>query len=509
MLSAAVRANATARPGAEAVVGAGARLTYAELDRAVDGVAARLLRAGVRPGATVAAWLSNRVEYVLVLVACSRVGAVLAPLNPRLAVPEVVAILRASGACLLVGEREHEGADRSGELHRLGEHLWSPAIVLDVDGPEPLGLDAPDLDAVREREAAVRPDDAALLLFTSGTTGRPKGAILTHAALEAAARAAAAVDLFRGDDRILVQTPCSTTAGTVIQAAPGLLLGATLVLLPRFSAEASLAAIEAERITCSVAPPTMLALQLGDPGLGERDLSSLRLLITGAAPVPPDLARRVVATLRTRLVNAYGATETGGLVTYLPADAPAELAATTCGRPIPGYDVRVVDGDGRELPPGEIGEILVGGPSLTSGYWRDEAQTAAALVDGRWRSGDLGAVDEDGCLRIAGRSKDMYIRGGYNVYPAEVEAVVQEVPGVVACAVVPYPDDVLGERGRAFVVPAAGAAPTLAEVRAFCSARIADYKAPDDLVLLDELPLVGPGKVDRARLRALAPERVA
>ena len=346
-------------------------------------------------------------------------------------------------------------------------------------------------------------DDPALIIYTSGTTGRPKGATLTQAGLTRYAARAVQADLFAADERVLIHVPLSTAAGSVIQVAPTIDLGATLILLDVFQGDASLALVEAERVTCYVAPPTMLTLQLEAQNFESVDLSSLRHVITGAAPVPAALAGRVVDSMGVRLTNSYGTTETGGLVTYVPAHAPARAATETCGVGIPGYELRTVDAERRAVATSDVGELAIRGPSIMAGYHDAPEQTAAALDDeGWWYSGDLATLDADGYLRIVGRQKDMYIRGGYNVYPAEVEAVLETHPAVVSAAVVGYADAVLGERGRAFLVTRAG---TLDrdDVTNHCRSQLADYKLPDDLRFVDELPLIGPGKVDRAALAAL------
>lgn len=369
-------------------------------------------------------------------------------------------------------------------------------------------LCAPDAGALSRADAAIEADDAALIIYTSGTTGRPKGVVLTHRVLAAYAGYAERVGLFAAGDRILIQVPLPTAASSVTQTVSAISLGATLILLDVFRAETSLELVEAERVTCYVAPPTMLTLQLEAENFEVVDLSSLRHVITGAAPVAAALAERVVGKMDVRLTNSYGATETGGLVTYVPRVAPERRATETCGVVIPGYELRIVDEDRGQVEPGQVGEVAVRGAPVMAGYHRAPEPTAEVLdEDGWWYSGDLGTLDEDGYLRIDGRAKDMYIRGGYKVYPAEVEAVLERHPPVVACAVVGYDDPVLGEKGRAFVVAARGPDEdrlSADELRELCRRDLADYRLPDDARFVDKLPLIGPRKVDRAVLRGAA-----
>ena len=509
-----LREHAARAPHAEAIVAAGRRTDYARFDAAVDRVASWLLGLGVCRGDRVAVWLSNREEYLFTYLGCLRIGAVLVPLNTRLSPGEVEYMLAQSGACVIVFEDGFDESQRGEVIARLRRLLAPPGVVVRLEEREPLEDGEPCLDfselaadtdgeALAAADGALAEDDPALIIYTSGSTGRPKGATLTSRGLMRYAACAARAGLFVADDRVLIHVPLSTAGGSVIQVAPVLELGATLILLDAFKGDASLELVETERVTCYVAPPTMLTLQLEAQNFESVDLSSLRHVITGAAPVPTALAERVIDSMGVRLTNSYGATETGGLVTYIPADAPAMAATETCGVAMPGYELRAVDAERHEVAPGEVGELAVRGPSVMAGYHDAPEQTAATLDDeGWWYSGDLATLDGDGYLRIVGRQKDMYIRGGYNVYPAEVEAVLETHEAVVSAAVVAYADPVLGERGRAFLVTRGGACDA-DEVRKHCRDHLADYKIPDDVRFVDELPLIGPGKVDRAALAAL------
>ncbi len=509
-LAVALRAHAATRGDAEAVVSRRGRYSYAELNRQVDSLASGLVELGVGSGDRLATWLSNREELLFVYLACARIGAVFVPINTRHTSAEVIYVLQDCGAAVLVLEEEFDGASRREAIPRLSSNLREPARIISIEGTHPRALAFADVlrkragPGLSAREAAVGRHEVALIIYTSGTTGRPKGAMLTHVALRAYAESAARVGFFGASDRVLLQVPFATTAGAVIQAAPVIRAGGALVLLDVFKAEASLELIKAERITCYVAPPTMLVLQLDALNETKHDVSSLRHLITGAAPVPPELVERVLETMSPKLTNSYGATESGGLVTYMPETATREQVVATCGVAMPGCEVRIVDANRLDVPALEVGEIAVRAGSIMSGYHQADAQTSDVLdSEGWWYSGDLGTLDAAGYLRVVGRQKDMYIRGGFNVYPTEIEAVLGRHQDVAMCAIVGFADPVLGEKGRAFVVARRPRALSAESVREFCARELADYKVPDDVVFVHELPVTGPGKVDRAALAAL------
>lgn len=507
-LSSLLRAAARSAGEREAIVSTGRRTSYAELEHKVDALATGLLEAGLCRGERVAILLSNREEFLLSYLACSRLGIVSVPINTRLAQPEIETILERSGASALFLEEEFDGRDRRPGLETLRVRLRGPRLLASIEGETAPArfadlLARHDPASVEAAEAEVDPDETALIIFTSGTLGRPKGVMVTHTGLCSYAAAAAAVPLFEPDDRVLIQVPLAVAAGSMIQVAPALAVGATLILLDVFKASESLELIESERVTCFVGPPAILNLQLRAQNFDSIDLSSLRHVITGAAPVPEELAAEVIDRMDVRLTNSYGATETGGLVTYLPANASRMDATKTSGVPIPGYELRIVDDSHRSLGPDEVGELAVRGPSIFVGYLDDDAETRQALKGGWWHTGDLAKLDQRGYLRLVGRKKEMYIRGGYNVYPAEVEAVLQRHPDVLVAAVSGFSDPVLGEKGRAFIVCRTGHKLTADAVKSHCARSVADYKVPDDVVFLDEIPLLGPGKIDRRALRDL------
>ncbi len=505
-----LRTAAREYPDAEAIVDRGRRISFAEFDRSVDALASGLRDLGLVRGDRVALWLPNHAEYPISYLACLRLGIIAVPINIRLADDEVSYVLEHSGASALFTIGAFGGQDflaRSLALKRripglrrivaAGTDARERAEVLPL---EELSA-ATDRSAVGDSEDQVEDSNPALIIYTSGTTGRPKGVTIAHGALRFWSDRAAEAGFFRRGDRILLMVPFATAAGSIIQTIPALRVGAALVLMETFKAERSLQLIQSERITCLAGPPTIYILQMNVPDFEGYDLSSLERTLVGAAPVASELVEEMCRRLPSRVINAYGASETAGLVTWMPPDASVEQITRTSGKPMPGFEMKIVDADRREVAPGVVGEIAVRGGSIMQGYFRDDAQTAAVLdADGWWYSGDLGRIDADGFLTIEGRQKEMYIRGGFNVYPAEVEAALAKHPAILMAAVIGVPDPVLGEKGRAYIVLKEGSTLTADEVKQFCRTRIADYKIPDYVTFRDALPLSGLGKIQKSRL---------
>jgi acyl-CoA synthetase (AMP-forming)/AMP-acid ligase II len=456
------------------------RLTYAAWDRAVDRAAAALWRAGVRPGDVVALLLAPSFAYPVAYLAAARIGCATAGINPRLGPVEVAHILASAGAAALVTDRVPPEVP--------GTRTIAPEELEGEADARP-----PDVRASASRPVAI--------VYTSGTTGLPKGATYTGAALEAVRRMEARLE--PGLERTVgLQATPMAHMGTMTKMAWTIARRATTVLMDRWTARDALALIERERITHLGGVPTQLALMLMDPAFERTDRSSVRQILIGGAPASPELVRQIREAFGAPVQVRYSCTELALCTATRPED-PDEVVGTTVGRPLPEVELRI----DRPGPDG-VGEVTARSPAMMAGYWRDpEATRAAVDASGFFHTGDLGWVGEDGNLRLAGRSKEMYIRGGYNVYPVEVEAVLRAHPKVSLAAVVGVPDPVLGERGKAFVVPRDPADPPGAEeLRAFVAARIADYKVPDLVEVRAELPLTAMFKVDKAALAREAAE---
>jgi O-succinylbenzoic acid--CoA ligase len=481
-------ASAHADPDAEALVDHERRWTYRDLAREADRVAAGLSALGVMPGDRLALLVGNRAEFVFALLGALRLGAIAVPMGTRLQTPEIAYILGHCGATALVHDAEL--ADRLPVPHEV------PALrhrFVDV----PRGDSPPPPPAVRE-------EDTAVILYTSGTTGRPKGAMLTHFNIvHSALHFCHCMRLVPGDRSVLAVPASHVTGLVAIIVTMWQARGAT-VLMPEFKADAFLALAARERATYTILVPAMYNLCLLQPGFDRHDLSAWRVGGYGGAPMPEAtieaLARRLPAL---GLVNAYGATETTSPTTLLPAEFAARRPDSV-GLELPCADVLVVDAQGREVERGEAGELWIRGPMVVPGYWKDPEATRASFTAGFWHSGDVGSIDADGYVRVFDRIKDMLNRGGYKVFSVEVENVLSAHPGVLESAVVGKPCPVLGERVHAFVSRRDTALDATA-LAAYCAERLADYKVPESFTLLDEpLPRNANGKLLKREMRGWA-----
>jgi len=355
---------------------------------------------------------------------------------------------------------------------------------------------------VRDEAPPPLPDDperAVAIVFTSGTTGVPKGALYGNRQLSFITRTDVG-DTWGTGGRGMTGTSFAHL-GFMTKLAGNLRRGGTQLIMTRWSARGALQLVSRERLTTVAGVPTQLALMLRQPDFDAYDLDSVALIIAGGGPITPGLAEEARERFGAALATRYSCTEAGiGLGTAY--DDPEEDAVVSVGRPLPGVELAVLDDDDQPVEPGAVGAVCIRSPAIMTGYWRDPVATAAAFTaDGHVRTGDLGWVDDRGRLRLVGRSKEMYVRGGYNVYPVEVEALISQHPAVASVAVVPRPDPVMGEVGVAVVVTTEGAAPpSLAELRALAGDALAAYKLPEHLYVVDELPLTAGDKVDRAAL---------
>jgi acyl-CoA synthetase (AMP-forming)/AMP-acid ligase II len=495
-----VSAAAAGFGDAEAVADGPRRVSFAELEGLTRRAAAVCVGQGVQPGDRVGIWAPNTLDWVVAALGALSAGAALVPLNTRLKAAEAAWILDRSRVALTFCSAPFLGNDYPAMLAGrdgvvvLDESLWRA---------EP----APDQVAeVDRRIAAVAPDDIGDVIFTSGTTGRPKGVVTTHAQTLRVFDTWAEVVGLRAGDRYLVVNPFFHTFGYKAGILACLLRGATIVPQPVFDVGPVLDLIERERITVLPGPPTLYQSILDAPNRSARDLTSLRLIVTGAAVVPVALVERLRDELKVETVlTAYGLTEATGTVTMCRRGDDPETIATTSGRAIPDIEVAVVNADGTAVATGEPGEVIVRGYNVMSGYFEDPDATAEVIdADGWLHTGDIGVFDPRGNVRITDRLKDMYVVGGFNAYPAEVEQLLATHPGVAESAVVGVPDERLGEVGKAYVVARSGAALDPAEIVAWCRERLANYKAPRTVVVVDTLPRNASGKVQKFALRELA-----
>ena len=464
--------------------GRGVRWSYAAMDAAIDEWAGALSRLGVARGTRVGILAQNRIEHIFILFACSRLGALCIPLNWRLAATELQEVLRRARAEIVLGEASYRAAAGSAATR------W---VDLDRD-TAPLLADAVPLTS----PVAVTDSDPFMVLFTSGSTGTPKGAVLTHGQALWNAVATTTGWQLGADEIAPVSTPFFHTGGLNVFAVPLWWRGATIVLLERFDPEHFLAMLEEERCTIAFGVPTQFTMLFDQPGWGTA-LPHLRTFVSGGAACPPTVAERVRAA-GYAFREGYGLTECGPNCFAFRSEASVGRPGVV-GHPVPFLEMRLVDESLADVPPGEPGELLLRGPQLFGGYLDAPEATRAVFTDDGWlRTGDLAAQEPDGAFRICGRRKEMFISGGENVFPGEVEAVLAALPQIAEVVVVGVPDDRWGEVGRAFVMPRGECTPDA--VIAFARSRLAAYKVPQSVVILAELPRLGSGKPDRRVLAA-------
>ncbi|MFM1991566.1 MAG: hypothetical protein RJA99_4523 [Pseudomonadota bacterium] len=489
-------------PAREAMVCGARRWSWAELDEAAGRLAASLAADGIGRGDRVVLLTSNRPEGVIVLLAILRLAAIAVPVSVREQGPGLAYVLGQCGATAIVFDDEL--ADR------LPAPADTPALRLRLPASA-AGARAADTSRTPLHEPApAAEEDTAVILYTSGTTGRPKGAMLSNLGIVHSSIHYERHMRLGPDERSALAVPASHVTGLVAMITTMWRTGGTLVVIPQFKAPEFLALAARERITHTILVPAMYALCLLQPDFGTHDLSAWRIGCYGGAPMPRSTIEALAAKLPGMIpMNAYGSTETTSPATIMPIGEQAAYLDSV-GRPVACCDIVVVDDDGREVPPGETGELLIGGPMIVRGYWDNPQATAAGFVGGCWRSGDLGSVDADGFVRIYDRKKDMINRGGYKIWSVEVENTLVGYAGVIEAAAVGVPCPVLGERVHAFVHMDAAArracgleAAALAEsMRRFCAERLADYKVPETIGLRDApLPRNANGKLLKREMR--------
>lgn len=493
--------NARKYPTKTALCGEGDKLSYSRLKEEVARLVGGLTSLGVKKGDRVGTLMLNRTELIVAYLALFRLGAILVPLNTRLADPEWQYILEDSQARFLLTEESF--------VHRVAS--FREAIPT-LEKVVCLGPKAPGIVSwhqLRFHEPMEEPPEEPELegdlyiLYTSGTTGRPKGAVITHQNFLWNAINGQVSGGFSGQDVVYYGLPLFHAAAMGGCFAT-LLLGGTVVVRSRFDPGELAELIEAERITRFPAVPPMVLSFLGLPDLGKRDLSSLRYINLGATIIPQALKERILERFPwVELTDSYGLTEATSYCTILKGRECLQKIACV-GRAHAYVEVRVVDDEGRDLPPGEVGEILIRGPNVMKGYWRRPQETEETLKGGWLHTGDLGRMDEEGYLYIVDRKKDMIISGGENVYPREVEEVLNQHPDVMEACVVGVPDEKWGERVIAYIVPVPGSNPSVEDLHRFCKGRLASYKCPTQYRFTADLPRTSTGKVLKRVLKEQA-----
>ena len=496
-----------------AIVDHGHKVSFRQLETESRRVAKALIASGIEHGDRISIWAPNMLEWVVVALGAQTVGGVVVPINTRYKGIEAEYLLHKSEARVLFTVTGFLDTDYVALLRETNPDLPSleTIVVLRGDAPEgTVGLGSfverghsVSDQALDARRDAVKPDDLSDILFTSGTTGKPKGGMCTHAQNLRAFHDWSDISGLRRGDRYLVVAPFFHSFGYKAGWLAALMMGATVYPQPVFDVDAVLERIAADRITMLPGPPALYQSILARSDLERFDLSSLRLAVTGAASIPVELIHKMRDVLKfDSVVTAYGLTETTGCVSICRQGDSAETIANTSGRAFPGVETRVVDPEGNEVPRGEPGEIMVRGYNVMKGYFGEPEQTREAIDAEGWvHTGDIGVMDDDGYLRITDRMKDMFIVGGFNAYPAEIENILSTHDKIAQVAVVGMPDSRLGEVGAAFVVLKHGEELSEDELIAWSRNAMANFKVPRRVEFVDALPTNATGKVLKFELR--------
>ena len=499
--------HARETPQADAAITGAERLTYHSLAAIVQDCAGAMVAMGVGRGDRVACLATPGAAFWVSFLAASSIGAIWCGLNPRHTPAELNRVVAQLEPRLVLFQRMLDGRAYGDWAASLPPTIST--VGLDSAAAAALsgfalggGRGRSMLESVRK---AVVQDDVCLIVFTSGTSGEPKGVMISHRALVGASRIQ--VNQWPARPlRVLNNLPINHIGGVGDLACYALVGGGALIFCERFSPEASVRLIEQEEVTVLGQVPTQFELTFRSDAFRSEALRSLQLIFWGGAPAPADLVRRLM-DLGVPVATSYGQTETVGSVTFTPPDTPPEILPLTVGTPVAPYSLRIVDDGGQDQPPGAEGEILVCSPFSMSGYWRAPEATAAAYTDGWLRTGDIGMIDPEHRLRLIGRTSEVFKSGGYNIYPAEIEAALRACSGVGQAAVVSAPDPLYGAVGLAAVTARSGLLVDETQLRSELSARLANYKMPKQIVVLGELPTLPVGKVDKQALRTILLDR--
>ncbi len=500
--------DAAARwPDADAVVDGGQRLSFTGLAREMNRAAAAFVAAGLQPGDRVSIWMPNSLEWVVACLGIHAAGGVLVPLNTRYKADEARYILDRAKVRMVVASADFLGTRFADLAAELGAESVERVIAVGGDGDQWQTFLASGGGREAEVEAridALQESDVSDIMFTSGTTGNPKGAVAEHGQTVRTAREWARATTLGPGDRFLIIWPFFHTSGYKGAWLPCLATGAAILPMAALDVPALVEIVEHERVSFMPGPPTLFQTLLALPDRRPEIFGALRVAVTGGASVAPAMIQAMRAELGIPIVlTGYGMTETCGTATMTGPDDPPEIVTTSCGRAIAGVEVICVDENNQPVPTGEAGEVVIRGMNVMRGYLDDPAATAAAIdADGWLHSGDIGVLDDQGYLRITDRKKDMFIVGGFNCYPAEIEKMLLAHPAILQVAVTGVPDARMGEVGKAWVVLKPGAALDGDALISWSRDRMANFKVPRAVAFLDELPVSATGKIQKFRLPA-------
>ncbi len=490
-----IRHWATQKPNHEAIVFNDRRITYGEFDRQVDQVAAALQAMGVSRGDTVAIQSTSNPEYLQLYMAIARIGAAMVGVNPQYMPDEILHLLNLSEPKLVVAQVDF--------VEKLGQAMQGKSVALKVllNG-EAAGWTSWQsfvTGASQFKAVTNQPEDPVVIIFTSGTTGKPKGAVLSHKAIVTNIEAEVKYFSLTGNDRLVSHLPMNHVGGATEITMGAFIAGGTLLLMERFHPQLTLELVQKEKATFLGQVPAMFIMELNLPNFAEYDLSSIRLLVIGGAATPQEVMKKLFTIAP--VVTGVGMSEMTGFMTYTRAGDSVDDVARTVGQIADGFEMKLVDEKGNAVPVGEIGEVCFRAPCVMNGYLKNEQATREAIdSEGWYHTGDMGMVDNRQYLTLVGRKKEMYITGGYNVYPVEIEEAISKHPDVLLTCCIGVNDDTLGEVGKAFVVPKGGQSLDKGALREFLSKRLAEYKIPRYFEVRESLPLTPLGKVDKKKL---------
>lgn len=487
-------------------------ITYHQFAQYVERFARYLLYAGVKRGDRIAYIFPPRPEFFYLYMAASRIGAIIVGMSTRHTQAEMKYILEGSEAAYIVAVASMYGIDYQAKLAEILPSCPSVRRIVIVEGApvlenadsfeEVMSKDYPEMAGVlAERESQLGPDDGLLIVYTSGSTGHPKGALMTHRNIVHMSLVLNGEFAIVSDDIWLNHLPMNHVAGATELGASAIIANSTQVLEP-FAPDRALEIVQRFRVTVLGQVPTMYAMEFALPDFGKYDLSSLRAAVISGAPAPVELLRKMLDSMTPVCYNCLGLTEVSGLITYTARDADLKALNETVGRCAPEFEMKIVDQNRQVVPDRVAGEIAYRGTSVIKEYFKLPEATAAAIDEDGWLySGDLGYIDPNGSLRLVGRAKEMYITGGFNVYPPEIEDCIMRYPGVMMTACVGVPDRIMGEVGRAYMVPLPGTELNIEGLKDFLKTQLADYKIPCQYVIRDMLPMTLLGKIEKKLLR--------
>ena len=503
--------TASRLPDKEAIVYGDTRLTWDEFNRMVDNLACAFLEAGAAQGDCIGIICTTRPEYLCVFLAAARIGAVLVGFNTLYTAPEIVRLAHLTRPRIMVVVDELKGQPFAESMITLFREFPFVEHTVVIGHHQPPGsrsfadlIAAPKPDLLvllAQRNAAIRPEDSVLMVFTSGSTGIPKGAVLTHRSILTTTLVQVREFNVLPDDRVLQNKPMSHVGGAINLTLPALAVGAALVFMDHFNPVRALEMVQKEQITILAQVPTMFIMELNVPQFDQYDLSTVRLAIVGGAATPLPVMQQIMQ-ITDSVITGYGMTETGGYITFTRTDDAPDTIATTVGKIAPEYEVQIVDEMRNPVGLGEVGEVALRGHCLFKEYSENpQATNEVFSADGWFFTGEVGYLDARGYLTLVDRRKEMYISGGYNVYPREIELHIAQHPDIELVAVIGVDDPVMGEVGVACYTLVPGMNLSVDLIRSFCRAGLAEYKIPRHFIPMQSLPLTPLGKIDKPRLR--------